>query len=119
MDEVSGLVWTKSTEILEDLLQNPRVKLPQLIRLSSQLDFADTKTSLHKNQILTILARRTISYINAVDAHKKDVSIPLSCPYSVKLVAPPDSVRSFESVDDVVKCDPLPKFVEVASVGAR
>ena len=116
MDNVENLEWMKSTESLEDILQNPRVKLPQLIRLSTQLDFQGTKTTLQPTQILTILARRSISYINAVDSHGKDVSLPLCCPYSVKLVAPPDKVCTFETVEDVIKCDPLPRFVEVTNV---
>ena len=37
MDDVNNLVWVKSTENLEDILQNPREKLPQLINLFSQI----------------------------------------------------------------------------------
>merc|ERR1711977_259313 len=101
---------------MEDLLQNPKVKLPQLIRLTSQVDFLDSKTSLQQGQILTLLAKRTISYVDAVDAHGKEISLPLTCPHKVKLKVSPQKERRFQTVADIIKCDPVPKFVEVTSV---
>ena len=110
---MEALEWVECNESLDDILKNPRVQLPQLIKLSSSINDVTTKESVNKEQILVIHSKETIETINGVDSTNTPVILPLKCPFKTRRKVAPGKEKVFESATDLAKSEPLPKFVEV------
>lgn len=112
---MENLEWSECNESLDDILKNPRVQLPQLIKLSSQIVDINSKESVSKEQILVIHSKNTINNIQGVDSKGKAIKIPVGCPHKVRRKVTPGKEKVYNSVNDLAKSEPLPRFVEVKS----
>ena len=115
MTDIASLEWSECGESFEDILTNPRVNLPQLIKLSSSV-ISGTGVSLPAGQLVLVQEKRTVTKLIATDENGNDLCLPTQCPYNVKLKLAPGNEKYFDSILDVAKADPLPKFVEVTHV---
>lgn len=110
---MEALEWVECNETLDDILKNPRVQLPQLIKLSSPINDVTTNESINAGQILVIHSKETIETINGTDSTNTPVILPLKCPFKTRRKVAPGKEKVFESATDLAKSEPLPKFVEV------
>ena len=111
---MEALEWVDCNETLDDILKNPRVQLPQLIKLSSTINDISTNEGVHEGQILVIHSKETVETINGIDsADNTPIILPLKCPFKTRRKVAPGKGKVFESASDLANSDPLPKFVEV------
>ncbi|XP_066922826.1 sterile alpha motif domain-containing protein 15-like [Clytia hemisphaerica] len=110
---MEALEWSECSETLDDLLKNPRVQLPQLLKLSSSFKDINSNESLQKDQIIVIRSKETIETIHGVDADGKTIIIPIDCPFKTRRKVSPGKEKVFDSVTELAQSDPLPRFVEV------
>lgn len=113
MDE---LEWSECNETLEDIFKNPKVQFPQLLKLSEKITSVNCNETLEKDQVITILAKKTIAKLSGTDAKAREIRLPVDCPFRVQLKLPPGKEKEFETIEALAKNDPLPKFVEVTKV---
>ena len=107
------LEWTECSETLEDLLQNPRVQLPQIIKLSSTITDVNTKKKLEKGQVVVIHAKEKLDQLEGTDRNGKVLRIPFSCPHKIRRKVTPGKEKIFETIKELARTEPLPRFVEV------
>ena len=110
---MEALEWVDCNETLDDILKNPRVQLPQLIKLSSPISDIETNEIANDGQILVIHSKETIKTVTGVDARNIPIILPLQCPFKTRRKVAPGKGQEFETAIDLAKSDPLPKFVEV------
>ena len=110
MDE---LEWHPCSELLEDVLKNPKVQLPQLIRLGEELTPANGGRKLSEGQMIVIHSKNTFKYLLATNEQGTIRKIPSQCPFRIKQKLAPGKEKNFNSITDLAKSEPLPKFVEV------
>jgi len=113
------LEWSPCSESLDDILTNPKVQLPQLIKLSDTFISPNGESGgdkLEKDQIVVLHSRRTLAKLLASNQNGDSLRLPVKCPYKVKLTVPPGKEKTFDSIESLAKSEPLPKFVEVTQV---
>jgi len=112
---MANLDWSDCNETLDDILKNPRVQLPQLIKLSSQIIDINSKESVNREQLVVIHSKETINNVQGVDTKGKPIKIPTGCPHKIRRKVTPGKEKVYNSVTDLAKSEPLPRFVEVKS----
>lgn len=110
------LEWSECGETLDDILKNPRVQLPQVIKLSSNLNDISKKETLEKGQFIIIHSKETVQQLQGTDASGKTILIPKLCPHKIRRKVTPGKEKVFETIKDLAKTEPLPRFVEVRDV---
>ena len=110
---MDDLEWHPCSELLDDVLKNPKVQLPQLIRLGEEVTPANGGRKLSEGQMIVIHSKNTFKYLLATNEQGTIHKIPLQCPFKIKQKLPPGKEKNFNSIMDLAKSEPLPKFVEV------
>lgn len=110
---MENLVWSECNETLEDILKNPRVQLPQIIKLSSPICDVNTSESVEKDQIIVIHSKQIFHNVEGLDSSGKTIKIPTACPHQIRRRVAPGNEVVYESIKDLAKAEPLPRFVEV------
>merc|ERR1711962_437141 len=95
---------------------NPRIELPQCIKLTSKIQAAGDCHNLESDQVLVIHEKKTIRTIVAEDGKNQDIRLSVDCPYRVKLQL--ENEKTFETMLDVANKEPLPKFLEVTKISS-
>ena len=113
MDE---LEWSDCNESLDDILTNPKVQLPQVIKLASDLKSINSDDILKENQLIIIHEQKTVAKLEGLDGNEIPIRLPVSCPFRVRLRLAEGKEKTFDTILDLTKADPLPKLVEVTKV---
>ena len=116
MANIDELEWTTCEELLDDLIKNPKVQLPQLIKLDEKVTSIDSNEFADEGEIVVIHSKRTIAKLEGADSKGKHIRLPVDCPCSVTLRLPAGKEKYYETIEALATTDPLPKFVEVTSV---
>ena len=86
--------------------------LPQIIQIMDGFYSDEDDSSLSSGQIMKVHCLKTISNVCGVDQAGESIHIPLNTPQKV-LLRPADYDHVYETVNDLVRAKPTPKFVEI------
>ena len=105
----TDLKWSASEYSIKHVID--KFSLPQLVKVEEGYMLTET-VSLGSGQLMTIHSWKTITQFKGFDSMGRDVIIPTTCPFKVKL-ATQNQGKTFKSVRELCEVDPRPKYVEV------
>ncbi len=115
MYDESEIKWSDTSYTLKDLIKS--FTLPQLVMVDEGYMLNETE-SLSSGQLITVQSHENVTQFKGVDSEGKDVTLPVKCPFKVKLVAKEED-KLYKGVGDLCKTLERPKYVEVKSSKAK
>ena len=117
--KMDNLEWFPCSETLDDILKNPKVQLPQLIKLSQDLKLNSDEEQSLKDCVIVIHSKINFKYLLAENDKGNELRLPINSPFRIKQRLAPGKEKTFNTILDLAKSDPLPKFVEVTNAGGE
>ena len=107
-DEVE---WSETCYSFKDLVK--KFTLPQLVMVDEGYMLNETE-SLSSGQLITVQSHDNVTQFKGKDAEGKAITIPIKCPFKVKLVDKNEG-NIFKGVRELCLSTERPKYVEVTS----
>lgn len=86
--------------------------MPQIVQIVDGFYSQEDDSSLSSGQIMKVHCFKTIRSVCGVDQNGDEIHVPLNTPQKV-LLKPANHDVLYETVSDLVRAKPFPKFVEV------
>ena len=109
--EVDGLTWKKTEYKLKFVIDNPNFALPQVVRVI-QGYMVDEDDALASGQILILHGKKQVVRVLGKDESKKDINIPLNCPYEVKILSLSQRIP-YSCINDICVMEKLPSLLKI------
>ena len=105
------IYWDDAEYKLKFVLDNPNIQLPRTVRVI-QGYMIDEDDAIASGQVLTMHGKKKTDQLIGHDMYGKELAIPLSCSYRVKLIRTHNQ-RQFKCINEICYSENPPKFVKI------
>ena len=105
------MTWVDAEYKLKFILDNPNIQLPRTVRVI-QGYMIDEDDAIASGQVLTMHGKKKTDQLIGHDMNGKELAIPLSCTYKVKLISTRNQ-RQFKCINEICYSEDPPKFVKI------